>query len=101
MGSSHSEPAIVAVVGELDLANAREFGAEVDAALETGSDVRIDLALCEFIDSTGIALLVRKARELRDAGRQLSVSNIPWDLDRIFEIAGLFANGSPVARATP
>jgi anti-anti-sigma factor len=101
MGPSHSEPVIVAVVGELDLANAQEFGAEVDAAMETGSDVRIDLALCAFIDSTGISLLVRKGRELRDDGRQLSLNNIPWDVERIFEIAGLFADGSPVARATP
>jgi anti-anti-sigma factor len=96
----HSEPVVVAVVGELNLGNAHELGDKVDAAMETGADVRLDLALCEFIDSTGLAVLVRKGRELREEGRQLTVANVPWDVERIFEISGLFVEGSPVARAT-
>ena len=54
---------VVAFAGELDLANAGTADAELAAALDPATArVVIDLAELEFIDSTGIALLVSVLR---------------------------------------
>ena len=49
---------VVRLCGELDLANAATAEAELDAAMTAASSVVVDMRELEFIDSTGIALLV-------------------------------------------
>ncbi len=50
----------IAVGGELDLANSATLEAELLAALgEKSTKVVLDMSNLEFIDSTGIAVLVR------------------------------------------
>jgi anti-sigma B factor antagonist len=48
--------------GELDLANAATAEAQLHEALRTGKPVLVDLSGLEFLDSTGIALLVDTLR---------------------------------------
>ena len=56
---------IVAVRGELDLSTAPELEGPLDEAIAAGdATVVVDLAECEFIDSTGIALIVRAWQQL-------------------------------------
>jgi anti-sigma B factor antagonist len=60
-----------AVRGELDLNTAPELDRPLEDALSDADDpsVLIDLSKCEFIDSTGIALIVRAWQQVdRDAG---------------------------------
>jgi anti-anti-sigma factor len=48
------------VRGELDMNTAPELEAQLELALaDESADVMLDLSECEFIDSTGIALIVR------------------------------------------
>ncbi len=54
-GSEH----VISLAGELDLANAETAEAKLDAALEAADSVIVDMRRLEFIDSTGIALLVK------------------------------------------
>jgi anti-sigma B factor antagonist len=59
------------VRGELDLNTAPQLDSPLEQALDAGADrsVLIDLSECEFIDSTGIALIVRAWQRVdRDAG---------------------------------
>jgi anti-anti-sigma factor len=50
----------ITVRGELDMNTAPELEAELDRTLtEESAAVLLDLSECEFIDSTGIALIVR------------------------------------------
>src|SRR3954447_24254055 len=50
---------VIALCGELDLANSATAEAELKASLELdGAEVIVDMRELEFIDSTGIALLV-------------------------------------------
>lgn len=60
----------VSVVGELDMHTAPQLERELEQALaDPAAAVMIDLCDCEFIDSTGIALIVRSWQRLdRDAG---------------------------------
>jgi anti-sigma B factor antagonist len=51
---------VIAVQGELDLNTAPELETPLEDALTSGDNsILIDLAGCEFIDSTGIAVIVR------------------------------------------
>lgn len=57
------------VRGELDMHTAPELERELEAALEDPqASILLDLSTCDFIDSTGIALIVRCWQRLdRDA----------------------------------
>jgi anti-sigma B factor antagonist len=50
---------IVAVQGEIDLATAQQFEAGVLDGIDTPEALVIDLTECEFMDSTGISVLIR------------------------------------------
>lgn len=52
-GSTH-----LALHGELDLANAHTLEMTLHEALHRGDEVIVDLAKLEFLDSTGISMLV-------------------------------------------
>jgi anti-sigma B factor antagonist len=61
---------VFTVRGELDMNTAPELDRSLERALASGdASVMLDLSKCEFIDSTGIALIVRAWQRLdRDAG---------------------------------
>jgi anti-sigma B factor antagonist len=56
----------LALAGELDLANARTLTKALEQAEAGTGPVRIDLTELEFLDSTGISLLVAAHRKLGD-----------------------------------
>lgn len=60
----------ITVRGELDMSTAPRLELELEEALaDAGASVMLDLCECEFIDSTGIALIVRSWQRLdRKAG---------------------------------
>lgn len=86
----------ILVEGELDLASAERFAEALEAAARQGLGVSVDLGRCEFIDSTGIALILRARRQLEAAGLALRVDldGAPRQVRRLFEIAGLL--GTPL-----
>jgi anti-anti-sigma factor len=82
----------VSVRGELDLSTAPELEGPLEEALEAGDgSVLIDLSSCEFIDSTGIALIVRAWQRLDkgEDGRALVICSDNDQVRRVLEITGL------------
>ena len=82
----------ISVRGELDLSTAPELEGPLDQALENDEgSVLIDLTQCEFIDSTGIALIVRAWQRLQsgDNGRALVLCSQNDQVRRVLEITGL------------
>lgn len=82
----------IAVRGELDLSTAPDLEAPLDRALESGEgSLLIDLSECEFIDSTGIALIVRTWQRLDSGenGRLLAICTGNDQVRRVLEITGL------------
>jgi anti-anti-sigma factor len=82
----------ISVQGELDLSTAPELEAPLEQALESGKgSVLIDLSRCEFIDSTGIALIVRAWQRLQggENGRALVICSQNDQVRRVLEITGL------------
>lgn len=86
---------VIAVRGELDLSTAPDLEGPLDDAVASGdASVLIDLSDCEFIDSTGIALIVRAWQQLdRTAGGDGSGRVVIYGCNdqvrRVLEITGL------------
>lgn len=82
----------ISVRGELDLSTAPELEGPLEQALESDEgSVLIDLSDCEFIDSTGIALIVRAWQRLESGenGRSLVICSHNDQVRRVLEITGL------------
>jgi anti-sigma B factor antagonist len=82
---------VIAVRGELDLSTAPELGGPLDSAVDGGNGaVLIDLAECEFIDSTGIALIVRGWQKLEgDGNGRLAICCPNTQVQRVLSVSGL------------
>lgn len=86
---------ILAVQGELDLNTAPQLEEPLEAALgSTDSALVIDLAHCEFIDSTGIALIVRAWQQLspdaNGGGKgRFAICCVNDQVQRLLDITGL------------
>lgn len=65
--TSEGDQLRLALEGEMDLANAETADTVIREALASGGAVVIDLGKLEFIDSTGISVLVSVLRSRRDA----------------------------------
>lgn len=86
---------VIEIRGELDLSTAPELEGPLDEAIAAGDAmVLVDLSACEFIDSTGIALIVRAWQQLDRAaegegdGRVVLCSHND-QVRRVLDITGL------------
>ncbi|GAC1310987.1 MAG: hypothetical protein NVS2B3_11570 [Vulcanimicrobiaceae bacterium] len=76
----------VHVTGDVDIRNARELAATMDATA-AGGPLVVDLSACTYLDSTGLSVFVKHERAHR--GRLVIVAPSGHRSLRIFEIAGL------------
>lgn len=81
----------LAVHGELDMDTAPELERGLEQALsESDASIMLDLSACEFIDSTGIALIVRTWQQLeKEAGRKLVLCCNNHQVRRLLKITGV------------
>ena len=79
----------VAIFGELDLATVEEVEAALDEAVAAQGQVVIDLRACGFVDSRGIAALVKAALRLRDLDRDLVIQGVQERVMRTLQLAGI------------
>jgi anti-sigma B factor antagonist len=81
---------IVAVRGELDLATAPELEVALLPPLEGGASVALDLRALEFMDSTGVRVIVAAHLAAQEHAATLTVVVIPdGPVARVLEISGL------------
>lgn len=81
----------VVVSGEVDVSNAEELRAKIDAGFadEAVERIEVDLAEVSYIDSTGIGVLVGSAHRAQDAGRAFEVLNPQANVLRILGLLGV------------
>ena len=81
----------VVVSGEVDVSNAEELRAQIDAALAQADveEVEVDMADVSYIDSTGIGVLVGAAHRAQEAGRTFQALNPQPNVLRIFGLLGV------------
>lgn len=81
---------VLAVSGELDLAAASSLQEELDRALASEARrIVLDLASLDFIDSTGLSVLVRAHQQAQEQGRQLGLVNPGTQVERLLTLTGL------------
>jgi anti-anti-sigma factor len=84
------ERAVVGVVGELDLQTAPRLREELVALVNRGvTDLVLDLAALDFIDSSGLSVLIMALKRLRERGGELRLRSVPARARRVLEASGL------------
>lgn len=84
---------VVQVEGELDLAVAGQLDEILSKAAADYSRVLVGLEGCDFIDSSGIAVILRAHHRMEDEGNRLAVYAPTDQVLRVFEMTGLLGNG--------
>lgn len=77
---------VISVAGELDLSTAPQLEEHLRGA---GASVVVDLSACEFIDSTGIALIVRAAQGGDGDGARIALCGLKQQVLRVLQVAGV------------
>ena len=78
--------------GELDLETSAEFRNVVEEKLNQYEPVRhliLDLKKVQFIDSSGLGVILGRFKRLSQQGGRLSAVNVSDQIMRIFELSGL------------
>lgn len=80
-----------AIDGEIDHHRARELLAELDRQLdlELPRSVTLDLGGVSFMDSSGIAILLRVRQRVGALGGSLRVVHVPEQAGKVLRAAGL------------
>lgn len=71
-----------------DLATAPEFEADL-ARAEEGSEVLVDCSAVEFMDSTGLRVLIAARNRLEEGGGSLAVLNPSRPVKRLLQITDM------------
>jgi len=81
--------AILEVAGELDAATVPRLREQLEQCLSGGCRwLLVDLQALEYIDSTGLGLLIGAAKRLAAAGGDLTIACARSNVMRVFEISG-------------
>lgn len=83
----------VQIEGELDLAVAGQLDEVLSAAVAECDRVLVGLDRCTFIDSSGIAVILRAHSRMGEDGRRLAAYAPSDQVLRVLSMTGLTANG--------
>jgi anti-sigma B factor antagonist len=88
---NHDRGAVIAVSGELDLASSPALDEELERM--SGSTeielVIIDLRELEFMDSTGLSVLIRAQQRIEEQGRRFALVKGSQQVDRLLSLTGV------------
>jgi len=94
--------AVVALRGELDIADAASVGAALTAVAARGRELIVDLAGLEFIDCSGLTALLLARKQARKAGGDLLLAAPQDQVLRVLaatRLTGVFAVHASVGQA--
>jgi anti-sigma B factor antagonist len=87
---SQGKATVIAVRGELDLASSPALQEELDRVSASDAEMLIiDLRELDFMDSTGLSVLVRAHQRAEEQGRQLAVVKGPQQVQRLLSLTGV------------
>jgi anti-sigma B factor antagonist len=79
----------VKVSGELDLLTAPQLHAALEPLQAERADIELDMSELEFIDSTGVHLVLQTYQASRRDGWELTLTGAGEKVRRAFELVGL------------
>ncbi len=86
----HDGHAVVALCGELDLADAPAVASHLIAAVAAcGPSIIVDLAGLDFIDCCGMGVLVRVLKWTRESGGDMSLAAPQQRVRNVLSVTGL------------
>lgn len=87
----NSRDILIRPLEDLRMENAHVFYDEL-RALEyvSGSNVYIDFSRIQFVDSSGIGILIKSSELLREGSGSLNLVGLNRSLHTVFKLAGLF-----------
>jgi anti-sigma B factor antagonist len=80
---------VVKATGELDLLTVSELDAVLKGVMADNADLELDLSQLDFIDSTGVHLVLGAHEASRRDGWEFSIVGASADVRRAFELLGL------------
>jgi anti-anti-sigma factor len=81
---------VIRVGGELDMSTVPALEEELEAAMKSSSEsVVVDMSDLDFIDSTGIAVIVRAIGQSNGSGRLRFVPSRAEGVSRVLEMTGV------------
>jgi anti-sigma B factor antagonist len=81
---------VLAISGELDLSSSPELESHLAQAFESApKTVIVDLRGLEFIDSTGLSVLVKAHQQAQEAGREFGIINGGAQVRRLLSLTGV------------
>jgi anti-sigma B factor antagonist len=85
-----SQAVIIGVSGELDLASSPALEHELErGAASQAETVIVDLRDLEFMDSTGLSVLVRAHQRATEHGQRFGVVKGPQQVQRLLSLTGV------------
>lgn len=87
---TESDCTVVAATGEVDVFTAPTLDEALSAAIGAGSDrLIVDLSGVDFLDSTGLSVLVKALKRIREADGSLDVVVSAERVAKVFRLTGL------------
>lgn len=81
---------LVRLSGELDVSSAEGLKNELNGKIDQiFTDIKIDMSNLDYIDSTGIGIIVGIMKRLRGEKKDISILNARENIKKIFNITGL------------
>jgi stage II sporulation protein AA (anti-sigma F factor antagonist) len=81
---------LIVVSGELDLASSPELERELKHGTASEAELLIiDLRKLEFMDSTGLSVLVRAHQNATQSGKRFAIVKGPQQVERLLSLTGV------------
>jgi anti-sigma B factor antagonist len=89
-GAEGTEERVIFVAGELDFHTAPDLRKEILTLLNEGVDrLVLDVSQLEFIDSSGLSVIIAGFKRFKERGGELILRSITDRTRRILEVSGL------------
>ena len=78
------------LIGEVDISNARQFKNQLEVALaETKQNVTVDLSELNYMDSTGLGVIIGTYGSIKKDGFGIKILNPKENVKKLLNISGL------------
>ncbi len=83
---------LVRLTGELDHHEAEQLKNDWQSYLQNGmtKHVVVNLENLYFMDSSGLGVFLGRYKEVKEIGGEMVICSINYDVQRLFELSGLF-----------
>ena len=79
----------IGIEGNLESTTLKPFNDKVSSLPGLAKDVEIDLALVDYIDSSGIRTLLTLKKKLKEIDKNLTITNSSENVKRILQLSSL------------